>query len=446
MSNNKINYLLNQYNVIELEEVIDDAEPSDIFSLIDREIKHKNCDNFLLECDDEYFIRRPLFDYILSFDPTKKFIYLNWLLTLLKKKLKDKNTGEIVRFLFEDLHGIRENLELFESLKKKKIFSTVSKNNLSLHNVKNFLDINTYKDSETLYDAIFPFLERDNSGLLGELRFFTNLREAQILFEDKDFIVYTPLKLRASVIFKSYANWCTAKEGNTMFARYKNYRSSTNKQSKLYVIIRKSDMDMYQIHFESEQIHDKSNKPAAKNFSINYLDKSPGLDKFFHEVILSLLNNSKNNLLVSTYTRSALALGYSNILLNFYDTRLEKLRFESCYFRSQLNLNKFTKLEQIVFNKCNMKKFFDEFFEVKSLKILSLPNNLITEIPEDVSKLKQLYVLNLENNNISKFHDSISKLDPENGGSLVRLTIKNNKLTDLQLNNLKKLLPNVSVE
>lgn len=446
MSNKKINYLLNQFNVIELEEIIDGAKSPKIFSLLDKGLKHKDCENFLLEKDEVYLIRRPLFDYLLSFDPTKKLFYSTWLLNLLKKELKTKDKNKIIRFLFEDLDNISNNLKLFENLKKKKIFKEVCKNNLSLHDVKDFLDINNYKSSETLFDAIYPFLERNESGLLSELRFFVNLKEAQILFEDRRFIVYTPLTLRASSVFGPFANWCTARPKNTMFKHYTSKASSINKNSKLFVIIRKSDLDMYQIHFETEQIHNKSNSSATKRFSKDYLNNSQGLDKFFYDTLLKLINGAKNPHHVKTYTQSALCLGYSNILLNYYNTKLEKIRFEKNYFSSKLELNKFTRLHQLVLNECELTEIFDGILEIKTLKILSLPNNLITEIPEDIIKLKNLYVLNLNNNKIKKFSSSISKLDPNNGGSLVRLTIKNNNLTDSQIDELKKMLPNVSVE
>lgn len=446
MSNKKINYLLNQFNVIELEEIIDGAESPKIFSLLDKELKNKNCENFLLELDGEYLIRRPLFDYLINFDPTKKLIYGTWLLNQLKKELKSKDKNKIIRFLFEDLENISENLSLFENLKKKKIFRQVCKNNLSLHEVKDFLDINAYKNSETLFDAVYPFLERNDSGLLSEIRFFVNLKEAQILFEDRQFLVYSPLSLRASTVFSSFANWCTTRPKNSMFKRYTDKPSSINRKSRLFVIIRKSDLDMYQIHFETEQIHNKSNSSAAKKFSKDYLNNSQGLDKFFYDTLLNLINGAKRSEQVKIYTHSALNLGYSNILLNYYDSKLEKIRFEKNYFRSRLELNKFTRLHQIVLNECEVTEIFDGILDIKTLRILALPNNLISEIPEDIYKLKNLYVLNLNNNKIKKFNPSISKLDPNNGGSLVRLTIKNNNLTDIQIDELKKLLPNVSVE
>lgn len=446
MSNKKINYLLNQFNVLEVEEVIDGAIEPKIFKLIDKQFKHKDCELFILEVDGKYQMRRPLFDYLLTFDPTNKLIYATWLLSILNKKLKAMDNDEIIRFLFEDLENISSNLKMFDSLKKKKLFKDVCKNNLSLHSVKNFLDINSYKNSEDLYDAVYPFLERDNDGLLGELRLMEVSKSGKILFEDKDFIVYTPLKLNGSVIFKSYANWCTARAGNTMFTHYTNKSSSINNKSSLYVIIRKSDLDMFQIHFETNQINNKSNKNSPQIFAKHYLEKSRGLDRFLYNIIYKLIKLAKNNQLIIQYTSIANKLGYSNILLEFLDPRLTKLRFEGSLFRSELDVSKFSRLEQVVLNNCGITNLFDSLIESKNLRILSLPNNNITEIPEGISKLKKLYVLNLNSNKINKFTEEIKELDPSNGGSLVRLTINNNNLTDFQTNELKKLLPNVSVE
>ena len=73
------------------------------------------------------------------------------------------------------------------------------------------------------------------------------------------------------------------------------------------------------------------------------------------------------------------------------------------------------------------------------VKILLLPNNNITEIPEWISEFRNLQILNLTGNPISRIPNSISELDPENGGSLYSLGI-NNPPTKL-----KQLLPSVSI-
>lgn len=442
----KINFLLNRFNIIENEEVIDNSESGEkIFGVINSKILNKDAADYILIVGGEYLMRRRLFDLVISYDPSGKYLYAQWLLILLSKLLKAKDDELITRFILEDLEGISENLSIFDQLKKKKLFKEFSLRNHSLHRVKDPCDINQYYNSEVLYDAIYPFIERDDAGLIGDLYFYRKLGEAEIPFEDKKYIIYIPLTKRASVILENYNNWCTSMKGRTNFDTYTNNNpSSIGRKSKLYVIIRKSDFEMYQIHFETEQIHNKSNKLDIKGV-VACLKDSYGLDRYLYSLIYTLMDKSKKVDLMRKYVSAGIKLGYTNLLIDQYPDTSNKIRVDSQTLRLEFGLERFKNLDTLIFTGCGLTTISDEILSVKTLRILSLPNNKLNSIPEEINLMKKLYILNLNNNNISSFDESIKYLDPSNGGSLVRLSISKNNLNSNQLKELSNLLPNVSV-
>ena len=84
-------------------------------------------------------------------------------------------------------------------------------------------------------------------------------------------------------------------------------------------------------------------------------------------------------------------------------------------------------------------------FNQTSLTILALPNNKLTSIPKEISRLKKLQVLTIYGNKITDIPESIAQLDPSNGGSLFRVTVNKADIGEDGFKRLKKLLPTVVV-
>ena len=84
-------------------------------------------------------------------------------------------------------------------------------------------------------------------------------------------------------------------------------------------------------------------------------------------------------------------------------------------------------------------------FKQTDLTILALPNNRLSSIPNEISKLKKLQVLTIYGNKIQSIPESIAKLDPSNGGSLFRVTVNKADIGEDGFKRLKKLLPTVVV-
>ena len=90
----------------------------------------------------------------------------------------------------------------------------------------------------------------------------------------------------------------TAKVGNGMFKKYTRENKKPNgNYSDIYIIVNnkffsgESD-EMYQIHFETNQLRDRSNGPD-KNIYEPVLSESEGLTNFFYEELIEFASSFK---------------------------------------------------------------------------------------------------------------------------------------------------------
>lgn len=137
-------------------------------------------------------------------------------------------------YSLEDAGKITASLTKFEKVRKK-----LEKK-----------DLNQYKTSAELDQAIAPFGEEDeksNKQLNRELvaKMFKD-KEAKLFFEGGGVKIIIPNTEEASCYFGKGTRWCTAAEKNNMFSYY------SKRGAPLYVIICDNG-DKYQFHFKTEQ-------------------------------------------------------------------------------------------------------------------------------------------------------------------------------------------------
>ncbi|NIQ13911.1 MAG: hypothetical protein GTO02_05755, partial [Candidatus Dadabacteria bacterium] len=251
----------------------------------------------------DVFVSYETFYNIVTSDPTKQKIFIQWMLNTFSKLLKNGEIREAERFVEEDLPQAKQYLELFEANKRKKLFRELCNSNERrkaeninltddewLNKKYNCADINQYKDLGCLFDAVYPFMERDTSALEKLMQSFVNMGQALIPIKDRKFTVYIPKTTEANCVFHSFTGWCTAKKGNGMFKNYTNYKTPSGNKSNIYIIVNnkvfenESD-EMYQIHFQSNQIKDKSNGPNKKLYEA-VMSKSEAVANYFREELM----------------------------------------------------------------------------------------------------------------------------------------------------------------
>jgi Leucine-rich repeat (LRR) protein len=78
---------------------------------------------------------------------------------------------------------------------------------------------------------------------------------------------------------------------------------------------------------------------------------------------------------------------------------------------------------------------------LNNLEMLILTGNRIKSLPKEIGNLKNLIFLNLVGNPINDIPEEIKYLDKTNGGSLHRLGVSKETISEANYNRLKELLP-----
>lgn len=200
------------------------------------------------------------FQTLIELDPTYKRgsknagTYGKWILGM-----ANKNGGKLER-----INHISDILQRFED--NKKLLK-----NKDILKFKSVEDLENYLNDESNYNEL-----SDRQKLRQTQRAVHNTdiaTDAKKVYEDDDWIVYTPNTYEASCKLGQGTSWCTA---STEQDYYYNYYTN---QGDLYININKHDPnEKYQFHFETASFMD------AKDNSIDlakFFDKYPKLHEFY---------------------------------------------------------------------------------------------------------------------------------------------------------------------
>jgi hypothetical protein len=387
-----------------------------------------------------------VFAEMISADPTNNKIYVQWMLNMFSRFMKDvKSQAYGIRLVGEDLPQAETYLQIFEDNKRKKKFKELCVGSYSLKGVNDPTDINQYKSLSQLFDAVDPFIEKDPSVIERTIMKFADLGKAYIPVKDRKFTVYVPLTTEASVVFSKYANWCTAREGNGMFKSYtENNKRPNGEISKIYIIINnkffsgESD-EIFQIHFESNQLKDRKNGQNVSIFE-NVIAESEGVANFFKEE-LTILAKQKKTVKSNPYLDYLLKFGFAETLFELLEDNTPIIKFMDRDVPMLPNVSKFKHLDQIIITGAKLKEIHPSIGDLTNLCMLVLANNKLTSLPIEIGKLKNLEFLNIKGNSIETIPNEISNLDKTNGGSLYRIVVDKDAIGDKNYNKLKELLP-----
>jgi hypothetical protein len=387
-----------------------------------------------------------VFAEMISADPTNNKIYVQWMLNMFSRFMKDvKSQAYGIRLVGEDLPQAETYLQIFEDNKRKKKFKELCVGSYSLKGVNDPTDINQYKSLSQLFDAVDPFIEKDPSVIERTIMKFADLGKAYIPVKDRKFTVYVPLTTEASVVFSKYANWCTAREGNGMFKSYtENNKRPNGEISKIYIIINnkffsgESD-EIFQIHFESNQLKDRKNGQNVSIFE-NVIAESEGVANFFKEE-LTILAKQKKTVKSNPYLDYLLKFGFAETLFELLEDNTPIIKFMDRDVPMLPNVSKFKHLDQIIITGAKLKEIHPSIGDLSNLCMLVLANNKLTSLPIEIGKLKKLEFLNIKGNSIKTIPNEISNLDKTNGGSLYRIVVDKDAIGEKNYNKLKELLP-----
>lgn len=404
------------------------------------------------------YINEITFTLLLDTDPTKNKMYTQWLLDIVVGLTK-KSLNEFEVFITEDLEKTGDYLVLFDANKRKKKFKELSAKNYATKNLSDPTNINQYTSLNQLFSAVYPFKPKvDLSELEGQLDYYVSIGEAEMPVKDDFYTIFIPKTLRASELF-SFTSWCTARPGNSMFNKYTTEdKKPKGGVSDLYIVIEntfftgQSD-NIYQIHFESSQIMDKSDS-TYKTIREDILDNNVSVKNFFYETLKSLCEEEYEMWFKSGnkssafgeksrgYVKHVLEFGYSDILFDVLDGGIDSISYTGINISSLPNLTKFNKLKTLYLDNVGLTSIFDNNLISNDLEMLSIPRNKVETLPNVIGNCKNVRFINLMDNPLQHIPDSIKYLDPTMGGSLFRFVVPK---TYSDIDKLKTLLPSVKI-
>lgn len=390
---------------------------------------------------------------IVRSDPTEHKEYVQWMLTTFTRLIKQCEFDRALMFVKEDLWLARNYLEVFQDNRTKPKFKSLClqmfKGNTRFAHISDPSDIQQYRDLSELFDAVDPFIKKDVSKLERDMRILSRLKHASIPYEDRHVMVFNPITIKASRLFANLTNWCTTSNKDTHKSYVKKYKTPTGKRSRLHILIPKtyliSDVDdsdktedIYQFHFETGQFMDRKDG-AIKNIPALIRDNI-GLQNYFHDTLLDLALETRNNRQDNKYINALFKFGFSDVLFKVYPDNTKQLRFNGYNIGEIPDISRFKDMEMLYLVGCKVTRLDSSISTLKGLKILVLTNNKLKELPKGLGKLSNLKVLNIMGNYIEELPEELNQLDKTNGGSLEVLTVDDELVEEAE-----RIFPSVTV-
>jgi len=394
-----------------------------------------------------------VFSDMITADPTENKMYLQWMLNVFTRLIKsggENNIASAIRFVSEDLPQANVYLVLFEDNKRKRKFRELCKNSYSLKHVDDPTNINQYKSLSQLFDAVDPFIEREPSAVERTMNKFVESGQAEIPVKDRKFTLFIPKTTAANVVFDKFANWCTAKEGNGMFKNYtQNHKKPNGKNSDIYIIINNKffsgeSEEMYQIHFETNQLKDRKNSQNVSIFE-NVIAESEGLSNFFYEELMGMAKDFKKGIENNKYLDFLIQFGFAESLFEMFPEDTPSIRIMNREVPKLPTLSRFKNVDQFIVTKAKLVELHPSIGDLTNLEMLVLTDNRIKSLPKEIGMLKNLVFLNLTGNPIKDIPSEIACLDKSNGGSLHRVGVKEEDIGKENYRKLKSLLPQTEI-
>jgi hypothetical protein len=391
-----------------------------------------------------------VFTLMVLADPTDNKMYLQWMLNLFSSLIKENSISSAIRLVNEDLPQAKLYLGLFEDNKRKNKFKVLCKSTYGLKHIEDPTNINQYKTLSQLFDAVDPFIEKEPSAVERTMSKYVESGQALIPVKDRHFTLYIPKTTEASVVFDKFASWCTARKDNGMFESYTNGNKKPNgKNSDIYIIIDNKfftgeSKDLFQIHFETDQIKDRNNSQTVSIFE-TVLMKSPSLSSFFKEELMGMAKEYKKGIDNNKYLNYLIKFGFAESLFELIENDTPAIRYMRKEIPRLPDISRFKKLDQLIITNAGLVDIHPSIGTLLGLDMLVLVNNRITSLPKEIGNLKNMTFLNLTGNKITHFPEEIKYLDKSNGGSLFRLGVDIEEIGEENYHRLKLLLPTTSI-
>ena len=359
-----------------------------------------------------------VFSDMIVADPTENKMYLQWMLTVFTRFLKnggEANVSAAIRFVNEDLPQANVYLILFEDNKRKRKFRDLCLSSYALKHVGDPTNINQYKSLSQLFDAVDPFIEREPSAVERTMEKFVESGQALIPVKDRKFTLFIPKTTAANVVFDKFANWCTAKEGNGMFKSYTTgHKKPNGENSDIYIIINNKfftgeSEELFQIHFETNQLKDRKNSSNVSIFE-SVLMESEGLTNYFYEELMTMAKSFKKGIENNKYLDYLIQFGFTESLFELFAEDSPSIKIMKREVPKLPDMSRFTEIDQLIITDAKLVELHPSVGNLSKLQMLVLTNNRIKSLPAEIGQLKELNFINITGNPIKDIPSEIANL------------------------------------
>lgn len=356
--------------------------------------------------------REVVFNFLVDCDPTPNKENLQWLLGLYKNQLISYSSGlyaqangSINSNFYEDLYTtVKSSLDTFSLLKKTNVLNESKR------------DINKYPSYQTLNEVILPYsmlddgssdnvhtLDAKELNCIKNHQLFVekdkgynpNSGRAELVFENKDWVIVITHDKEANVEFGKHTTWCTAG------TRYGNMFDSYHNRGELFVLVKKghgskkaikNDSNVrLQFHFEDQQYMNAPDRPIDIN-DFFYTNKEIK-DYFKKYITKTVLPKRQLKNKVNDDIQFLLKLGYGDQIIKMLkESKPKVLDFSGNKMDSDIlnEIGDIESLEKLDFSDCGLTSMPESIKNLKNLKYLKVRNNLLTEVPSWVNQLTGL--------------------------------------------------------
>ena len=413
------------------------------------ERKYRNTGEFVV---GKVRVYEDIFIKMVQSDPTDHKEYVQWMLTTFVRLIKENKTDEAIRFAYEDLDIATEYLEIFHSEKHKAKFKQLCNGNSAFKNINDPSNINQYRDLSHLFDAVDPYIIKNVNKLENDIRILTRLGQGSIPYEDRKVLVFLPKTIKASRLFSNFTRWCTTLSKGT-FEHYIGHKTSKKGISNLYIIIPKTYLlvdgdpkkshELYQLHFETGQYMDKSDR-RIDNIG-DLIKDNVGLSNYFYDLLIDFARASHDNYHNNVYIKALKSFGFTDLVFEVLPPNIEEITVLNENLGGMVKLNKFINVYSLILRNCTISEIPESIGDLNNLGILSISYNNLTRLPNSIGKLKNLSVINISGNYIKEIPETIKELDFSNGGNLEYLAYGKGYLSNELVVKLKNWLPNTTI-
>lgn len=350
-----------------------------------------------------------VFDLIIDSDPTPNKEYVQWLLIMYTRLLKDREPettldsvenkfGGFAYTFFENLMKLQEAFKIFHKFKTTKLLFGDDR------------DIYTFKTVDDFVHKVFALDIQApaelNMAILDNKEWESiNKKDSAIVFQNKDWIIIHTATKDGNNAFGDKTTWCTAgtKYGH-MFDTYA-------RQGNLYVLIKNelgsgnklnlNPLNRLQFHFETDNYRDALDKSIkVEEFFKTHMD----IKEFFRPNIMKKLDRlSKVPEIVTVLKRFSMVQELIPVLK---DMNIKKLDLSDVINQANVielkDLGQIKTLEELIIRKSGLTEIPEAIRHLTNLTSLRLRDNLIEKIPDWFHELKNLRVLNLMQNNFTE--------------------------------------------